>query len=509
MPLPNTPTRGQRAKESPENDAPIETSAGKNVAMTEKTSILPPVSPFSTGEGLPYAPEGWPNPDDVWTWKVGRRTTKSGHFHDRYLYLPKSLLTPARKAACFQSKLEVMRYLESNFPNMELEAFFALFSWQIPSTELSPTKAVPPSSITRPVKSLETREDTKEEIGTQRKLKRKAQYCIQPTRKSFRLGNVCPRLPHVVQDAIEIIDLCYLDEESEIESAEDLKNNSDSELYQTSHNSNGQPENSFVAVCNVGDSKEGSGMQTASEKHPNVTSLENFDDYLDTLEDLLVVPPTETSQSDPVIHATTLDNEMMECCKEKLSSFLAMDFPSLASCNNVVEVATLASQIRKDPSLSVDQLAKLKLVEQIPLVSEAFLEAKGNIEEADKFFADLEAKTLEVPILKNKYNDLKDQVAHTEAEIDKISIAIQEIDDQISQLHSKRNEISSAFETKQKRKAELTSRQTMVASSIPTIVHEIQLGLSEKSKWELKKANSAQRVAEIHEKFITLRDTTF
>ncbi|TKY71169.1 hypothetical protein E2542_SST07464 [Spatholobus suberectus] len=477
-----TPISCQDEKESLEDETPIESNACKDVTK-EKTFDLQPVSPFSSGEGLPYAPEGWPNPGDVWGWKVGRRANKAGYFLDRYLFLPMSLPRSSRKTGSFQSKPDVMRYLESNFPDMKIEEFFALFSWQVPSTKQTPTKAVQSLPITPQVKSLQTGQVATEEIGTKRKLKRKTQSCCsQPTRKSFRLFHVRPHLTPD-QDAHVVIDLCHLNEEARIDTPQNLRD--------------------------ILDSEEGSGVHTAEENNPKVTAIENFDDYLNTLEDILVMPHTETTPFDHVIPATSLDNEMRECCKKKLSSLLAIDFPSLVSRNDVVEVATLASQIRKDPNLSVDQLAKLKLVEQIPLVSEAFLEAKENVEEADKFLADLEAKKVKVPSLKNEYNELKDKVAQREAEMDRSALAIQEIDDQIRQLESKRNEICSALETMQKSKVELTCRLTKFANSIPTLVHEIQLGLSEKSKWELKKANNAKRVAEILAKFVTLRGLTF
>ncbi|RDX67466.1 Protein OBERON 1, partial [Mucuna pruriens] len=471
-----TPTSCQDEEDLMENYAPIESNASKDVTK-EKTFDLQPVSPFSSGEGLPYAPEGWPNPGDLWGWKVGRRTNKAGYFYDRYLSLPVSLQGSSRKTGSFYSKPDVMRYLESNFPNMKSEEFFALFSWQVPSAKQTPAKAVQSLPITPPVNSPETREDATKEIGTRKKLKRKTQICSHPTRKSSRLVHVRPHLTPG-EDANNVIDLCHLNEESRIDATENLQD--------------------------IFNSEEGSGMQPAEEKNPNGTFIENFNDYFDTLEDILVMPHTETS-SDHVALATTLDNEIMECCKKKLSSFLAVDFLSLVSGNDVVEVATLASQVCKDPTLSVDQLVKLKLVEQIPLVSEAFLEAKGNVEEAEKLLADLEAMKLKVPSVRNEYNELKNKVSQKEAEMVKNTLAIQEIDDQIRQFESKRNEISSALETMQKSKVELTSRLTEVANSIPTLVHEIQLGLSEKSKWELKKANNAKRAAEIEEKFLTLR----
>lgn len=94
------------------------------------------------------------------------------------------------------------------------------------------------------------------------------------------------------------------------------------------------------------DSMEGVGMHTAEEKNP----IENFDDYLDTLEDILAISHTDITPFDHVTPATSMDNKM-KCCKKKFSSFLAVDF---LFGLYVVEVATLASQLRKDPNLSVD-----------------------------------------------------------------------------------------------------------------------------------------------------------
>ncbi|KAE8686733.1 hypothetical protein F3Y22_tig00111028pilonHSYRG00027 [Hibiscus syriacus] len=72
---------------------------------------LSPVLPDTSGLGLPYAPEDWPNKGDIWTWKVGRRVAITGHFLDRYLYPPKRLqkvLDSGRKRG-LASKLSVER----------------------------------------------------------------------------------------------------------------------------------------------------------------------------------------------------------------------------------------------------------------------------------------------------------------------------------------------------------------------------------------------------------------
>ncbi|XP_060215432.1 uncharacterized protein LOC132642185 isoform X1 [Lycium barbarum] len=101
---------------------------------------LYPVSDHDSGEGLPYAPVDWPNAGDKWGWKAGKRATNSGYFRDRYLYLPKRLhVRKDGKKNAFRSKLSIEKYLQSEFPRIDTNKFFASFSWIIPSKQ-------PPSS---------------------------------------------------------------------------------------------------------------------------------------------------------------------------------------------------------------------------------------------------------------------------------------------------------------------------------------------------------------------------
>ncbi|KAG2727585.1 hypothetical protein I3760_01G163700 [Carya illinoinensis] len=102
----------------------------------ENGSLMRPVLPEESGVGLPYAPVNWPNPGDVWGWRVGRRVATTGHYLDRYLYLPKRLhhvrCSMSRKHA-FASKLSVERFIRAEFPGADVNAFFASFSWKIPA----------------------------------------------------------------------------------------------------------------------------------------------------------------------------------------------------------------------------------------------------------------------------------------------------------------------------------------------------------------------------------------
>lgn len=117
----------------------METDAENN-GNANKMNALVPVAAEQSGEGLPYAPVNWPEPGDVWGWRTGRRVAATGHFLDRYLYLPMRLSRAENPGSnrkhrlCFPSKLSVERYIKSKFPETDLEVFFASFSWRIPST---------------------------------------------------------------------------------------------------------------------------------------------------------------------------------------------------------------------------------------------------------------------------------------------------------------------------------------------------------------------------------------
>ncbi|XP_049373293.1 uncharacterized protein LOC125838254 [Solanum verrucosum] len=95
---------------------------------------LYPVSEYDSGEGLPYAPVDWPNVGDKWGWRTGKRATNSGTFKDRYLYLPERFQAPKDgKKNAFRSKTSVKKYVQSQYPGMDIDQFFASFSWMIPS----------------------------------------------------------------------------------------------------------------------------------------------------------------------------------------------------------------------------------------------------------------------------------------------------------------------------------------------------------------------------------------
>ncbi|MCL7038425.1 hypothetical protein MKW94_001198 [Papaver nudicaule] len=104
----------------------------------ETVLVLRPVGLGESGEGMPYAPENWPRHGDNWKWRVGRRTLINGYMWDRFLIPPNRLLKPQKagqRKVAFPSIQGVVKFLQQEIPNADVDAFFKSFCWKIPSNE--------------------------------------------------------------------------------------------------------------------------------------------------------------------------------------------------------------------------------------------------------------------------------------------------------------------------------------------------------------------------------------
>ncbi|KAL5098614.1 hypothetical protein RYX36_002941 [Vicia faba] len=139
---------------------------GRNKIFEKLSEMnLRPAAADETGEGLPYAPENWPEPGDTWGWKSGKRLQTNGLcFQDRYLYLPLRLSqtenggSKRKQRHIFASKLSVERFIKTTFPDADVNKFFASFTWRIPAAQPStnggnvvPIAAVPLQQIPQAV----------------------------------------------------------------------------------------------------------------------------------------------------------------------------------------------------------------------------------------------------------------------------------------------------------------------------------------------------------------------
>lgn len=82
-----------------------------------------------SGEGLPYAPENFPEMGDVWKWRVKTRLSAGGFYIDRFLSPP--VLYGGGE---FNSMVGVEEYA-TVFKGADPNEFFASFCYKIPGNE--------------------------------------------------------------------------------------------------------------------------------------------------------------------------------------------------------------------------------------------------------------------------------------------------------------------------------------------------------------------------------------
>ncbi|KAK8973306.1 hypothetical protein V6N11_069177 [Hibiscus sabdariffa] len=465
------------------NDCPPPVIQENNFPAPVPLDSLPaaaPVPPGSSGQGLPYAPINWPNAGDIWSWKVGRRVNVAGIFNDRFLTVPESLRKP-NAPKVFASKPMLERFIRSNFPDADVDAFFASFVWKIPAIVEPSTKA-PTSSVPTEAAPAEEMEDDKKDVDkiTPRRTNRKRAPppppFITPTpsdsqkKQKTPKGSAKSKGPAKPQGPAK----SQGPAKPKRQTRQNLKNSSPPQV-EIQDTNDGLDDVSFL---------------------DDETGRAEFDNYLNSLDEILV--QTQPSSEEPSSQQAEMRNffaaegEMAEA-RRKLSSLLDMDFPSLICFKDLDELASLASKLRKDPTLTAEQLVKLKLIEEIPTFCEVFLENREVMEQADKFFTALDHNKAKVSSLKQEYSDLKQQVTNLQSEVDSNTMTVQDIDNQIAQLKARRAELMKLIDKKKKDKDELIYNQKLVANSIPKVVHEVQIANAKKTEWELKKDNGLRR----------------
>ncbi|CAF2099273.1 hypothetical protein YC2023_066871 [Brassica napus] len=484
---------------------------------------LPAIPQFSTGQGLPYAPVDWPSPGDVWTWRVGRRVTATGFHQDRFLILPQRL-QQKNVPKSFASKPTLARYIQTSFPGMDADAFFASFSWKIPALfqpankvdaaslfEETPNEVQTESALNdenakegnsrysqrkrNPMPTYDLVEETKPKAnkkkkgattpatGTQSSTKPK------PSRQSGRRSSN--------QQNGGAVDLNNLNEEGEPNTSGGRRKKRRANVE----------EEEDVSIPHIYVSPM-NGVLAVSHEPIDVDPVE-FDSYLNSLENLLHESQEDAARESSSSVLVTSSSPMREYewaeARMKISSLLEKDLPTLFGSKDAAEIAALATKLRKDPNLSAEEIVRLKLIEEISKFSEVFQENKSVIEEADLFFSALELNKAKVASLKYEYSDLRHKLGSIQMEVDENSEAIRQIDDKISQLQARRNELKRYTGSKEKEKVDLSYGQKMVANSIPKVVKEVQSANSKKHEWECKKDNALKREEEILSKFTPLK----
>ncbi|KAJ6431439.1 hypothetical protein OIU84_018840 [Salix udensis] len=465
---------GQQNEQYMDSDTPIKSDGSRTPIDVNNSPRL--VMPGETGVGLPYAPIDWPNPGDNWEWKVGRRVNSSGYFQDRFIYLPKSV---HGKKKVFASKPALESFIRSDFPSADVDAFFSSFTWKIPAKVQSPKE----------VKAAPLPLENPPDDGT---LKVQEGNVENPRYGRRQRKQISPKLIEEVEEKKQ-----KTPRSSQRKRKQDAKQDTPTSASASKRKATRSSKRSVfhAAGAEIG----------ITEPEPAVNVIpEGFDNYLSSLDDILTQPHPETQVSYSAGSDTLTESDMAKA-RSKLCSLLAMDFPTLVSSRNISKLSTITSKLLKDPTLSAKQLVKLKLIEEIPLFSEVFVESRQTIEQVNSFFGTLEANKVKVNSLRNEYNELKERADQLQSQVDSNLLTVQEIDNQIFQLQTWRVELTSTIENNKEAKAEVASAQGMVANSIPTVVRAIQVANSKIPEWELKRTNAEKREAEILEKFAPLK----
>ncbi|CAA0832953.1 Unknown protein [Striga hermonthica] len=445
------------------------------------TSPLSPVLPKASGEGLPYAPVDWPSPGDIWTWKVGNKISSSGLFMHRFLIVPKRLQKNSSRKIWLGSKKAVIHFLQSEFPEADVEKFFASFTWEIPAEVQTARKDKKRSSRKRP--SMTDTPAKEVETGSQ---------ISKRTRRKSAKTSI--QFPPIVDNTASSTDMRMLEYVPHELSTDNLISN-------TTDNPNSQPDISTSPAKEAPVQPElnllPQGSRSLADYLAEMTQ-DDFEFYLNSLDDILsdsAPKGPNPSSSDP------LQTDDFTKARHELSSLLAMGFSSLICSDRLPEITNLTLKLQLDPNLTPEELSMLNLVREIPPAGKDFLDARRVAEQANNFFSELRTKRSRIKERKNEFIQSKGKIALLQAEEESASAVIREIDEQIAVLQSRRAVLAAVVKTNEKRIADLVSKQKGVLDSVPRIVNDVQVANSERSMWESKRKEAARKEKEILAKF--------
>ncbi|XP_039155976.1 LOW QUALITY PROTEIN: uncharacterized protein LOC104417348 [Eucalyptus grandis] len=487
-------------------------ASGDEGLKTNNLSLYP-VKHNSSGEGLPYAPVDWPNPGDTWYWWVGNRTSRSGFYRDRLLYLPKRLHGQGCNSR-FASKCSLEHYISLQFPNADVNEFFASFSWMVPSTRhYSRKEKILIVHLPVLMENLFATfsEVPMDEIVSKRRegapcsskrIKKAGPATSQAfprhkTRQSFKM----PAQANIRNDE-SVIDLCTLEDGSTSDGSEYSGSVSESHIDLEDV----APDQSTGSSCYAPNASKAQDVRKVEEIHAQFCG-EDIDECLKSLEHILSQHNDEAQVQTPLAYVGSDMAEELSTNRKKLSSILALDFSCVLSSKYLEEISYSIEDLPTDPILTVDQLRKLKIVQEISKASEVSLHCKGIAEQAHKFFGAIKDHVCSI---KREVSKLKKGAGELELEshVESNSSLVEEIDEQIAQLQSRRAEIAKLKLTN-KEKDQVVAQQKILANSLSTVVQEIQTASTEIPIWEMKKKTAEKEMSEILARYAHLKGLFF
>ncbi|KAI6698457.1 hypothetical protein NL676_018576 [Syzygium grande] len=397
----------------------------------------------------------WPNPGNTWRWWVGKRTNSSGFYKDRVVHLPKRLRAYGVKRTYSKSSLE--RYISLQFPDLDIDELFASFSWMVPSTEHRWSEDLHPDLLSKV--PLVASKRNKEAPWNSRMTKKARPATSQAfPRRSTRQSNKIPAQNNTRSEE-SVIDLCFLTDDS---------------------------------------ASDGSGYSKCGSK-PQI-------DLEDVAPDQSISSSCYASKD---FEAQDVLISQRKCLLTTRSFLPFLPWISRACCPHLEQITFLVEKLVADPILTIDQLLKLKLVEEIPKAGKVFQRTKGLADQASNFFGELQVMKDKVSSIKREFSELKKGTGELQSQIDSKSSLVREIDEQIAQLQSRKAELTHDLESTNKVKLQVVAEQKIVVNSISAVTRDIQTASAEIPVWEMKKKNAEKRMAEILTRYAPLKGLSF
>ncbi|KAL7144735.1 hypothetical protein ABFS83_07G032200 [Erythranthe nasuta] len=421
------------------------------IEVSDYTLDSMPVPLCASGQGLPYAPVDWPNRGDVWTWKVGNKVNPFGYYRHRYLLVPQRLQKSPTRKEWLGSKLAITRYLQSEFPEADVDAFFAMFVWNIPAEKMSVEKG---------------KKNEAKKIAEKKRKRPSSSRAITITKKQPKSETqISTRTRSSARKFVSL-----------------AANNATASTDVNSPPADPLQNDQSALACRPHDSK-------SLADHLAEMSSEEFEIYLNSLDGTL-------TNSAPKAVDSHVQIDEFKKVRDELTSLLSIGIPSLIASNKLLEVQNLSYKLQSDPHLTKEEHSMLNLIQEIPPASKDLPESEGS---SDNIIS-----------MKIQYMLCKDKIALLEAEDASALSAIQEIDQEISKLQSRRAKLAKAVAKNQKRITELASTQNQVFDSVAKIADVAAPTASNRvSQRQMKQKGISKRGSDNLAKFAPLNGFSF
>lgn len=168
---------------------------------------------------------------------------------------------------------------------------------------------------------------------------------------------------------------------------------------------------------------------------------------------------------DPISYYNRGDDYEEACAR--LSSILAMNFDELLLDRDMLaRTLHLSTELKENSGFNSFQLALLKMVEEIPLLSDDIVEFNDLNVEVKALFSEMETNLLRVACQWTKYRDSKITLSDLQGDVNRNLQAARSLDNQITNLRARRVELANLIESKKNAMIELIQAQKNIAGTL-------------------------------------------